>query len=256
MSRTKDYFMELEEDRRDGWISHHYPDAEEGSEEWEYAALDYASFLDWEEAVHEQQFFEESLSNISDRFQHALQELASMDGRLQSIKDDLLLRLIFSHAITVLDSYLIYSARALLMHDKHLDHFLLHVKNAGFRKDDVKEILNPKWTEQEPEQVTPYHFFRWRAQAVLTRTSFQSPKFIKHYFTLMLATPHDWPLDELKRLVETRNDLIHRNGITTSDERVNLTSSRVADAISSIRMLILAAGSTFHTEDDLFNAEF
>lgn len=256
MSRTIDYFMELEEERRDSWIAHYHPDADEGSEEWEYAALDYASFLDWEEAVHEQQFFEESLSEISDRFEHALQELNSLDSLLVSIKDNLQLRLIFSHVITILDSYLIYSARALLMHDKHLNHFLLHVKNVGFRKDDVKEILNPIWTEQEPEQVTPNHFFRWRAQAVLTRTSFQSPKFIRHYFALMLATPHDWPLDELKRLVDTRNDLIHRNGITTSNERVNLTSSRVADAVSSIRMLILAAGSTFHTEDDLFSAEF
>jgi hypothetical protein len=41
-----------------------YPDAEEGTPEWDAAAQEYSWFQDWMEEAAEQQYFEASLASI------------------------------------------------------------------------------------------------------------------------------------------------------------------------------------------------
>lgn len=47
MGSMKELLFEMQEERRDEWIAENYPDAEEGTPEWDAAAQEYSWFQDW-----------------------------------------------------------------------------------------------------------------------------------------------------------------------------------------------------------------
>lgn len=61
MGSMKELLFEMQEERRDEWIAENYPDAEEGTPEWDAAAQEYSWFQDWMEEAAEQQYFEARL---------------------------------------------------------------------------------------------------------------------------------------------------------------------------------------------------
>ena len=71
MGKMKELLFEIQEERTDEWIAENYPDAEEGTPEWDAAAQEYSWFQDWMEEAAEQQYFEASLASIPDRLQDA-----------------------------------------------------------------------------------------------------------------------------------------------------------------------------------------
>ena len=105
--------------------------------------------------------------------------------------------MIYVQMVTVLDSFLMYSARALLNHPPHLQLFLNNADLLIRNRDDRKALLAAMWIEQEPEVDTPAQAFIWRAQADVAKMTFQSPKTITRYFSTMLVTPHDWKAEQL-----------------------------------------------------------
>lgn len=249
MSSTKDYVMEMEEKSRDAWIADHYPDAQVESDEWESAAQHYRWFQDWVEEAAEQHYFEASLACIPDRLAEAKGELYALEQLLRHKQPDIVLRMAFVHAITVMDSFLMYSARALLHHPPHLARFMQHAKSLVRNKQGLQALRNAKWIEQEPEVDTPAEVYIRRAQALVGEMTFQGHKFIRRYFSTLLTTPHAWPLDEIERLVRTRNDLVHRNGVTVKHEPVHIWPDRVQDAIRQVTALVVAAATTLLQED-------
>nr|WP_240355048.1 hypothetical protein [Pectobacterium brasiliense] len=251
--------MEIEEKNRDSWIADHYPDAEVDSDEWESAAENYHWFQDWMEAAAEQQYFEASLACIPDRLEEAKGELHALEQLLRNKQPDIVLRMAFVHAVTVMDSFLMYSARALLHHPAHLERFMQHAEAFVRNKQSRQALRNTKWFEQEPDVDTPAEVYLWRAQALVGEMTFQSHKFIRHYFTTLLTTPHEWPLDEITGLVRTRNDLVHRNGITANHEPVHIWPEGVQGAIRQVATLVEAAATTLLQEDAHYkpdNADF
>ncbi|MEQ9883167.1 hypothetical protein ABRP83_13425 [Pectobacterium brasiliense] len=249
MSSTKDYILEVEEKNRDSWIADHYPNAEVESDEWESAAQNYRWFQDWMEAAAEQQYFEASLACIPDRLAEAKGELYALEQLLRHKQPEIVLRMAFVHAITVMDSFLMYSARALLHHPSHLARFMQHAGGFVRNKRAWQALHNAKWIEQEPDVDTPAEVYIRRAQALVGEMTFQSHKFIRGYFTTLLATPVAWPLDEIAGLVRTRNDLVHRNGVSVSHEPVHIWPDRVQEAIRQVTVLIVAAATTLLQED-------
>ncbi|EKF67068.1 hypothetical protein B194_5362 [Serratia plymuthica A30] len=255
MSRTKDYFMEIQEQRRDEWIAANCPDAEEDSEEWYDAAQEYGWYQDWMEEAAEQQYFEASLASIPDRLENAKDELQELEQLLQIAQPGIVLRMAFVQVVTVMDSFLMYSARALLNHEPHLNRFMQQATLLVAHKGQIRMLLDPKWSEQEPNVDTPVDVYRWRAQALVGKMTFQNHKSIRRYFTTMLTTPYDWPLDDLEVVIRTRNDLVHRNGVTASHEPVHIWPDRVRDAIRRVTSLIEAAAVTLLQEDSRFRTD-
>ena len=204
MSRTKDYFMEIQEQRRDEWIVANFPNAEEDSEAWDDAAQEYGWYQDWLEEAAEQQYFEASLASIPDRLENAKSELQDLEQLLQIEQPGIVLRMAFVQTVTVMDSFLMYSARALLNHEPHLNRFMQHATSLVRNKEQRRDLLDPKWSEQEPDVDTPVNAYIWRAQALVGEMTFQNNKSIRRYFTTMLTTPYDWPLDDLEVVIRTR----------------------------------------------------
>ena len=122
-------------------------------------------------------------------------------------------------------------------------------------KEDRKVLRDPLWSEQEPDVNTPDKAYIWRAQALVSKMTFQNPKIITRYFSTMLVSPHDWKTEQLQVVINTRNDLVHRNGITLSHEPVDIWPDRVKDAIRLVSDFIEAAAATLIQEDALYRTD-
>lgn len=254
MSSTKDWLCNVQEERCDEWIEDNYPDAEEGTPEWDAAAQEFSWFQDWMEEAAEQQYFEASLACIPDRLQAAKNELRELDNLMQFNQPRIVGRMAYVHCVSVLDSFLMYSARALLNHPPHLKRFM-HNASSFVRKDDRKLLLDDKWFEQEPECDTPEKVYIWRAQSLVAKMTFQSHKSISRYFTTMLTTQHEWPLQELEGLIKVRNALVHRDGVTEYLETVYITSGIVQNAIQTVSAFIAVAAETLLQEDASYRTD-
>ncbi|EAZ0036252.1 hypothetical protein CKQ30_24220, partial [Salmonella enterica subsp. enterica serovar Infantis] len=112
-----------------------------------------------------------------------------------------------------------------------------------------------KWVEQEPDKDTPEKVYTWRAQSLVAKKTFQSHKVIGWYFSRMLTTPHEWPLEEIKGVIKIRNALVHRNGVTESLEPVYISSGSVQNAICTVRAFITVAAETLLQEDALYRTD-
>lgn len=148
MGSMKELLFDMQEERRDEWISNNHPEAEEGTPEWDAAAQEYSLFQDWIEEAAQQQYFEASLASIPDRLQDANDELCELDELMQLNQPRIVERMAYVHCVSVLDSFLMFSARALLSHPPHLKRFRQHA-GSFVRKDDKKALFDSKWSEQE-----------------------------------------------------------------------------------------------------------
>ena len=178
MGSMKELLFEMQEERRDEWIAENYPDAEEGTPEWDAAAQEYSWFQDWMEEAAEQQYFEASLASIPDRLQDAKAELDELESLMQFNQPRIVERMAYVHCVSVLDSFLMYSARALLSHPPHLQKFLHEADSLVPNKEDRRKLLASKWVEQEPDKDTPEKVYTWRAQSLVAKKTFQSHKVI------------------------------------------------------------------------------
>lgn len=252
MGSMKELLFEMQEEQRDEWIAENYPDAEEGTPEWDAAAQEYSWFQDWMDEAAEQQCFEASLASIPDRLQDAKAELDELESLLQFNQPKIVERMAYVHCVSVPDSFLMYSARALLNHPPHLRIFLQAADSLIANKEDRRKLRASKWVEQEPDTVTPEKVYTWRAPSLVAKKTFQSHKVIGLYFSTMLTTPHEWPLQELEGVIKVRNALVHRNGVTKSLEPIYISQGSVQIAISTVRNFISVAAETLLQEDALY----
>lgn len=114
MGSMKEAFFEMQQKKCDKWITENYPDAEEGTREFETAEQQYCRFQDWMEETEEQLHFEASLASIPDRLKAAIDELCELERVMQYNQPKIVERMAYVHCVSVLDSFLMFSASALL----------------------------------------------------------------------------------------------------------------------------------------------
>ncbi|VTM94043.1 Uncharacterised protein [Raoultella planticola] len=169
----KDSILDIEAERFDEWLTENYPEVVPDSEEWEQEAL--ADQVQWD---HEHGLFVVSLNNIHQRYRHANQELKKLYALLDTEQPELVYRMSFVHAVTVMEAYLMYCARALLEHDWPLKRF----RDEYYLKSDDKK--NKKVSACEME----LHMFRPAARNYVSRMTFHNVKTIERYFGVVLHT--------------------------------------------------------------------
>jgi hypothetical protein len=64
-----------------------------------------------------------SLNDVHQRYRHARQELKKLYALLDREQPELVYRMSFVHAVTVMEAYLMYCAKALLEHDWPLERY-------------------------------------------------------------------------------------------------------------------------------------
>ena len=71
----------------------------------------------------------------------------------------------------------------------------------------------------------------------------------------MLVTPHNWASEQMQVVIDTRNDLVHRNGITPNHVEVQIWPNRVKDTIRIIFDFIDTAAATLLQEDARYRTD-
>lgn len=247
MGSMKEQMKDIESERFDEWLADNYPDVVPNSEEWEQAANLYyweqEAIADQAQWDHEHGLFVASLNNVHQRYLHAKQELKKLYTLLDKEQPELVYRMSFVHAVTVMEAYLMYCARALLEHDWPLTRF----RDEFYMKSD--KIKNPvKHAAREMD----LSLFRPAAQNFVSRMTFHNVKTIERYFGAVLHIPPVWPVQPLGIIADWRNDLVHRNGVDEHDEPRVISAQQLQNALQKVSELIDAADLSMRQEIDLF----
>ncbi|HHO9701273.1 hypothetical protein [Citrobacter braakii] len=249
MGSMKDYMLDLEAERFEAWFAEQYPDAEPGGEEWEQAGLihywEQEALADQAQWDHEHGLFVASLNNVSQRYRHACQELRKIHALLDDEQPELVYRMSFVHAVTVMDAYLIYCARALLEHDWPLRKFLVEYYLKLAPRVSTKDKLTARTMDIAKFRPTARNY-------VSRRLTFSNVRTIEEYFGAVLHIPPVWPLQPLEMISEWRNDLVHRNGVDKYDTPRLITVQQLQTALQKVSDLIEAAHMSMSLEVDYF----
>lgn len=251
------------------WILAHYPGIEEGTEEWEQACRQYETMLE----IIRPYLIKASLNNIDDRYAHALAELDDLQPLHAHSQPGIVRRLAYAHCVTVMEAFLLYSACALLNDRLHLTRF--HDKKSEFfsRKDVLKGLDDayPYGVEEEPlswrGRVVPgqnelewttitladhkFQLYKDVAQTAVVEITFHNLNKVKAYFDALLTIPPDWPLAKdgaLQKLINTRQDLVHRNGMTKDNQPITITPTDLVHAVETVRHFITQAYNDLQAE--------
>ncbi|MDM3101752.1 MULTISPECIES: hypothetical protein [Citrobacter] len=247
MGGMKELLFDIEAERFDEWLEENHPDVVPGSKEWEHAANLYyweqEALADQAQWDHEHGLFVASLNNVHQRCLHASQELKKLYALLDEEQPELVYRMSFVHAVTVMESYLMYCARALLEHDWPLKRF----RDAYYLKS--KRIKNP---EKHAARDMPLSLFRPEARKFVSRMTFHNVEIIERYFGTVLHIPPVWPTEPLGIIADWRNDLVHRNGVDEHDVPRVISAQQLQNALQKVYGLIDAANLSMRQEIDLF----
>ncbi|MBY6260059.1 hypothetical protein K3G69_26655 [Phytobacter diazotrophicus] len=251
MGSVKDPMLELdidiEAERFDAWLAENYPDVVAGSERWEQAANLYyweqeapADQAQWD---HVHGLFGASLNNVQQRYQHARQEIKQLWAILDNPQPEIVYRMAFVHAVTVMEAYLMYCARALMEHDWPLGRYFEEYY-LPFARADKKE--------KQAAREMPLSRFRPVARKVVANMTFHNVRTIERYFGAVLRIPPVWPVKPLSIIADWRNDLVHRNGVGKDDVPLTISPTLLENTLQSISALIDAAHMSIRQEADWF----
>lgn len=247
MGSVKDQLLDIESERFDEWLEENHPDVVPGSEEWEHITNLYyweqEALADQAQWDHEHGLFVASLNNVHQRYLHARQELTKLYALLDADQHELVYRMSFVHAVTVMEAYLMYCARALLEHDWPLKRF----RDAYYMKS--KRIKNP---EKHAAREMDLSLFRPAAQNFVSRMTFHNVETIERYFGTVLHIPPVWPTEPLGIIADWRNDLVHRNGVDEHDVPRVISAPQLQNALQKVSDLIEAADMSLRLEVDYF----
>ncbi|MBY6260061.1 hypothetical protein K3G69_26665 [Phytobacter diazotrophicus] len=253
MSKIKELFCDMQEERCIAWIMGNYPDAEEGTEEWDAAAQEYRWMLEAQEEAAYLWFFQESLNDLESRYRHAVRELDELHELIGSSFGGIVCRLGFAHTVTVMEAFLMYSARALLNDPAHLERFyasLSHNPRLNGQLRKCRGAVEQRYQKRKDTAVslTEDELRLHSAQLCVSQLTFHNLDIMTAYFDAVLKSRHDWPVDDLRDIVRTRQDLIHRNGVNTEDEPVSINQWQLNSAIRAVRAFIDAVALTLRRE--------
>lgn len=147
---------------------------------------------------------------------------------------EVVLRMSWVHAVSVMEACVMYSARALLNHEPHLELFRSNQNNIGLRKKQVSKLEAAARLEASCEPTAPKDAYKLAAQSIVGKMTFHNVDHIHRYFNCMLNEAPHWPLDALSEIIQTRHDLVHRNGVTELDTETHIGRAQLIGALNVI----------------------
>nr|WP_228302994.1 hypothetical protein [Klebsiella pneumoniae] len=182
-----------------------------------------------------------SLNDVHQRYRHARQELKKLYALLDRELPEIVYRMSFVHAVTVMEAYLMYCAKALLEHDWPLERYF-EAYYLPFARASKKEKL--------ATSKMPLSRFRPVARNVVARMTFHNVETIERYFSAC-CTSADL-VRPLGIIADWRNDLVHRNGVDEHDVPRVISAQQLQNALQRVSDLIEAAHQSLSQEVDYF----
>ena len=252
MGSIKEYMMELQEERFETWAAEHHPDVEPGTPEWDTIGQYYSDWQDFlyeqAQADYEQEVFAASLNSVRERCKHGFSELYSIQKLDFFSMPDVVLRMAWVHAVSVMEACMMYSARALLNYEPHLSLFRINHMNLGLRGEKIEHLKTAARLETSTEPGAPKNAYKLAAQSIVGGMTFHNVNHIRRYFNCMLHEAPDWRLDALSEVIQTRHDLVHRNGVTEFDTEAVIGRSQLIGALNVITRFLEQFTDTMERE--------
>lgn len=253
MGSAKELMWELQQERFEAWAAEKYPEVEPDTPEWETIGQIYSDWQDFlsDEAYedYQREKLSASLNSVDARCQHAFTELKTLQELSLEFQPDIVLRMAWVHAVSVMEACLMYCARALLNHDPHLRRFRSNQHTLRLRKNQAR-LLDDCCRSEAPADA-----YRQAVQAIVSRMTFHNVELINRYFGAVLGQPHEWPMGRLRHIVETRHDLVHRNGISEYDTETVVGRYQLEGAIRDITLFLEAFHITMQAETAAYRKE-
>ncbi|HCO1252223.1 TPA: hypothetical protein N7L09_002872 [Escherichia coli] len=198
MGSMKELLLERQDEEALEWIAENFPDAEEGTPEWEMAAKNYSWMMDDLAEQAEWQWFQDSLNDLEDRYIHAVHELEELKELVTSAPADIVFRMAYAHTVTVMEAFLMYSARALLNDEEHLDRFYSRIAPVFQKKVNQcsSEVLSNAQLRAEAS-IDEAALKRRTAQLFVSQQTFHNLDNLQKYFSSVLLLPYDWSSNTL-----------------------------------------------------------
>lgn len=230
MSSTKEYAFEVEQERCLAWIKRQHGmeiDPAEDPETWERLSAEYSSAMEADAEEAEYRWLGRHSHN--ELFSEFSMELATANNLLELNQNDpkaqTVYKLVYAHAVTLLESLISSVVRRLIVHYEPLMiNVATRYEELSKKKFTLKEIvLQPKGVESIVLKT-------------LTELSFHNPATIKTVMDAMFGKHMSGlKLDDISPICIKRHDIVHRNGRTVDDEPIVIGAAEVRHAIVAIR---------------------
>ncbi|MBK4772568.1 MAG: hypothetical protein FT726_23475 [Pantoea sp. Morm] len=252
MGIAKEHLFDVQEARFLAWAAENHPDVEEDTPEWETIGQYYSDWQDflYEQALndYEQEIFSASLNSVRKRCKHGFSELYLIQNLDFFNLPDVVLRMAWVHAISGMEACVMYSARALLNYEPHLNLFRINHMKIGLREAKLKHLKTAARLELSSEPSAPKDAYKLAAQSIVGGMTFHNVSHIRRYFNCMLHEAPDWPLDALSEIIQTRHDLVHRNGVTESDTEAHISRVQLIGALNVVTSFLEHFSDTMDRE--------
>ncbi|WP_296258881.1 MULTISPECIES: hypothetical protein [unclassified Pseudomonas] len=229
MSSTKDYFFEIEQERRDAWLQERLgvEELDDESEAYIQLALEHANMMEAyaEEAEYrwlERQSFHEQYIDFGIDLRAAMDLMTQSQGAPHSA---MICKLLYAHAVTLLETMIGTSVQALVVRDetfylniaKQMD--LIHKS----KKYSVSEIAS------HPKGLLGLTL------KILSELSYHNPATINTVLCALIGDRmRGLDVSPIVTICQKRHDIVHRNGKTIDDQPIELTPMEVHLAMHTI----------------------
>ncbi len=230
MSSTKEYYFEVQQERFLAWAKDNHGielDQDEDAETWERLSLEYSSMQDAMEEEAEYRWLRRHPH--TEFFNEFARELvtasALLDQPLAIDKAQTLYKLVYAHAVTLLESLVSSVVRSIVAGNPvFVAHMATGYDELSKRKFTLKEII------EQPKGVESI------VLKTLSDLSFHNPHTIKAVMDSAFGK-HMKGLDlrGISPICAKRHDIIHRNGRTIDDDPIKLDLAEVTQGITVIR---------------------
>jgi len=239
MSSIKKYLFEVQSKRADEWIRSHLEnkDADEDSEEYQFLAEEYSNYMDYldEKAKLDIEIAWLKQNDSSLLHKYLLDQLKSIENiTKENLKNDnlyiapqsrhLITKMAYAYTITLLESFLGDTIKTLVT-------------------DDTKLLMNliEKSDEFSKEKYTLAYFSKFEcsieriALNKLSNVLYHKLNEVIKLFENTLNKKININLTEINKIINTRHDIIHRNGVSQSGDILYITIEQLENAINVVK---------------------
>ncbi|EOG7683144.1 hypothetical protein [Vibrio vulnificus] len=237
MSSTKDYLFEMQEQQADAWIRERLSDKslDEDADEYQELAQAYSNYQDHlrDEAEWQAElkwFKENGSSELHKIFIGQLDTLKVMvDNNFSNqsqtafvLHTDLVVKMSYAYAVTLLESFLGDTLRALITENEQF------LKNA-LRK--FKILKNVKLTDLADTDLDVKSLVLRYVGDVL----YHNIPNVMEMFEQVLDVKLDIDMSEVVKITKLRHDIVHRNGKSIDGKSIRLNDKDFTHAIEEIQ---------------------
>lgn len=229
MSKVKEHFFEVQQERRNAWIQERLGNDEcsEGSEAWEALANEYSNMMDAYADEAEYRWLERHSYN--ELYNGFVTELALASDLLKlgqgNIHNYTVCKMVYVHAVTLLESLIGTIVRTLVVSDKAF------MANVASKIDDLNK--GRKYSLKEIAEHPNGH--ESLILKILSNLTYHNPSTIKTVLHAVVGIRMvGLDLSEISAICDKRHDIVHRNGMTIDDEPIHLEPLEVQQAMNMI----------------------